>query len=99
MEVAEVIAGRNNEQCRDRWSDKINRKWTDDEDKALLEAVGNLGTSNWKGVSECLGNQRTEQDVGAFYFSFVLLWLIFLLSVGRGMTRCYRSRTKSQKHA
>ncbi|KIM83791.1 hypothetical protein PILCRDRAFT_818814 [Piloderma croceum F 1598] len=66
MEVAEVIAGRNNEQCRDRWSDKINRKWTDDEDRALLEAVGNLGTSNWKGVSECLSN-RTEQDCRSRY--------------------------------
>jgi Myb-like DNA-binding domain len=73
MEVAEVIAGRNNEQCRDRWSDKINRKWTNDEDKALLDAVGNLGTSNWKGVSECLGNRRTEEDVSTLDFSFVPL--------------------------
>lgn len=68
-EVAEVIAGRNNEQCRDRWSDKINPtlgrgKWTDEEDKLLLEAVGNLGTSSWKGVSERLGTGRTDQDVG-----------------------------------
>ena len=73
MEVAEVIAGRTNEQCRDRWSDKINPnitkgKWTDDEDKLLLEAVESMGT-NWKGVSERLGNGRTDSNVGILSLS------------------------------
>jgi hypothetical protein len=71
-EVAEVIAGRNNEQCRDRWSDKINPtiargKWTDDEDKSLLEAVASLGTSNWKNVSQRLGNGRTDHNCRSRY--------------------------------
>jgi len=73
VEVAEVIAGRNNEQCRDRWSDKINRKWTDAEDKSLLEAVETLGSSNWNGVSERLGNRRTDQDVTHLILFQVLL--------------------------
>jgi len=71
IEIAEVIAGRTNEQCRDRWSDKINPnlakgKWTNDEDKLLLEAVKSLGTANWKGVSERLGNGRTDHNVSIF---------------------------------
>lgn len=86
IEVAEVIAGRTSEQCRDRWSDKINpslarRKWTDDEDKLLLQAVDSLGTSNWKGVSEHLGNGRTDATVALICPCITLLWLRFNFSV------------------
>lgn len=94
-EVAEVIAGRTNEQCRDRWSDKISPtlsrgKWSDDEDKLLLEAVSRLGASNWKSISEHLGNGRTDNNVSLFHF--ILMSLKFLLSVEHAMTSCRRSR-------
>ena len=73
-EVAEVIAGRNNEQCRDRWSDKINPtltrgKWTDDEDKLLLEVVRSLGKPIWKSISERLGSGRSDHSVGLLSLS------------------------------
>jgi hypothetical protein len=74
IEIADVIAGRTNDQCRDRWSDKINPKvakgkWTDDEDKLLLQTVESLGTSSWKVISENLSNGRTGSNVSIFSLS------------------------------
>ncbi|KAI0269204.1 hypothetical protein BC834DRAFT_1016795, partial [Gloeopeniophorella convolvens] len=65
MEVASVIPGRNNEQCRDRWSERLNPKiakgrWTPEEDAKLLVAVEELGTGKWKEVSDRVGTGRTD---------------------------------------
>lgn len=67
-DVAEVIQGRTNEQCRDHWLDKPNPKvakgrWTNDEDRRLLEAVESVGEGNWKAVSERLATGRSDNIV------------------------------------
>lgn len=67
-EVAEVIQGRTNDQCRDRWQDNLNPtlakgKWTAEEDQLLWDAVASLGVSNWKLVSEQMANGRTDNNV------------------------------------
>lgn len=76
MEVAEVIPGRTNEQCRDRWTDKLNRtvkkgRWTNEEDNSLLQSVQDIGISNWEVVSERLNNGRTYNDVSPSICSFI----------------------------
>lgn len=71
MDVAEVIHGRTNEQCRDHWSAKVNShqakgRWTNEEDRCLLEAIESLGTGNWNDVSERLGTGRSDSNVSSF---------------------------------
>jgi hypothetical protein len=68
MEVASVISGRNNEQCRDRWTERLNPKvprgkWTTEEDARLLSAVDEFGVGRWKEVSERVGTGRTDNTV------------------------------------
>lgn len=68
MDVAAMMAGRSNEQCRDRWNErldpKINREaWTDEEDKLLMDAVKELGEGKWKAVNEKMGNGRKDSAV------------------------------------
>ena len=63
-----MMEGRSNEQCRDRWNDrldpKINREaWTEEEDKLLVDVVGELGEGKWKAVSEKMGNGRKDSAV------------------------------------
>ncbi|KAI9466791.1 hypothetical protein BJY52DRAFT_1234364 [Lactarius psammicola] len=65
VEVASVVPGRNNEQCRDRWTERLNPKvprgkWTTEEDKRLISAVDELGVGKWKEVSERVGTGRTD---------------------------------------
>lgn len=65
MEVASFIPGRTNEQCRDRWTERLNPKiprgkWTSDEDARLLSAVDEFGLGKWKEVSERVGTGRTD---------------------------------------
>lgn len=60
--------GRSNEQCRDRWNErldpKINREaWTEEEDTLLMSTVGELGEGKWKAVSEKMGNGRKDSAV------------------------------------
>jgi hypothetical protein len=67
VDVAAFVPGRTNEQCRDRWSDRLNPdlikgKWTVEEDRILLDAVEGLGPK-WKSVSQRLGNGRTDKMV------------------------------------
>jgi hypothetical protein len=64
VDVAALVPGRNNEQCRDRWQDKLNPtlvkgKWTEQEDQALVSAVERLGTA-WK---VRVGTGRTNRMV------------------------------------
>jgi hypothetical protein len=68
MEVASFIPGRTNEQCRDRWTERLNPKiprgkWTSEEDARLLSAVDVFGLGNWKEVSERVGTGRTDNTV------------------------------------
>lgn len=68
MEVAAFIPGRTNEQCRDRWSERLNPKiprgqWTSEEDARLLSAVDEFGLGKWKEVSERVGTGRTDKTV------------------------------------
>jgi hypothetical protein len=68
MEVASVIPGRNNEQCRDRWGERLNPKvprgkWTAEEDARLLSAVDEFGVKGWKEVSERVGTGRRDNAV------------------------------------
>jgi Myb-like DNA-binding protein len=68
MEVASVIPGRTNEQCRDRWTERLNPKvargkWTAEEDARLLSAVEEFGVGKWKEVSERVGTGRTDNTV------------------------------------
>lgn len=63
-----MMEGRNNEQCRDRWNErldpKINRDaWMEEEDTLLMDAVGELGEGKWKAVSEKMGNGRKDSAV------------------------------------
>ncbi|KAI9507697.1 Homeodomain-like protein [Russula earlei] len=72
MEVASVIPGRNNEQCRDRWTERLNPKvtkgkWTTEEDARLLSAVSEFGVGKWKEVSERIGTGRTDNTVRLVY--------------------------------
>ena len=74
MEVASVIPGRNNEQCRDRWSERLNPKiprgkWTAEEDARLLSAVDEFGVKKWKEVSERVGTGRTDNTVSLVHIS------------------------------
>ncbi|KZT26955.1 hypothetical protein NEOLEDRAFT_1061658 [Neolentinus lepideus HHB14362 ss-1] len=76
LEVASSIPGRSNEQCRDRWSERLNPKvakgkWTEEEGGKLMEAVARVG-EKWKEVSECL-NGRTDKMVGVCPVSFELI--------------------------
>ncbi|KAJ6629232.1 hypothetical protein B0H10DRAFT_32224 [Mycena sp. CBHHK59/15] len=65
-EVANVVPGRNSEQCRDRWigvldAEKSTEKkdaWTSEEDKTLVEAVTTRG-NKWTAISILIGNKRT----------------------------------------
>ncbi|OJA09929.1 hypothetical protein AZE42_04876 [Rhizopogon vesiculosus] len=68
VEVAAVVPGRHNEQCRDRWNDVLNPavakgKWTEEEDRDLLAAVQQLGVPNWKEISNQLASGRTDSMV------------------------------------
>lgn len=72
IEIAGTIAGRTNEQCRDRWSELETGplpeiagrpRWTAEEDDALIEAVTSLG-NKWKAVSLQLGGRWNDKQVG-----------------------------------
>lgn len=68
VDVAAMMEGRSNEQCRDRWNErldpKINREvWTEEEDMMLMDAVKELGEGKWKAVSEKMGNGRKDSAV------------------------------------
>ncbi|EPQ59573.1 hypothetical protein GLOTRDRAFT_34698 [Gloeophyllum trabeum ATCC 11539] len=71
LEVATCVPGRSNEQCRDRWNERLNPKvikgkWSEEEDRALIEVVGRLG-EKWKEVSESLGTGRTDKQCRSRY--------------------------------
>jgi len=74
MEVASVIPGRNNEQCRDRWTERLNPKvprgrWSAEEDARLLSAIGEFGVGRWKEVSERVGTGRTINTVSLIHIN------------------------------
>ncbi|KAF8484987.1 hypothetical protein DFH94DRAFT_257254 [Russula ochroleuca] len=72
MEVASFIPGRTNEQCRERWTERLNPKvprgkWTAEEDARLLSAVDEFGEKSWKEVSDSVGTGRTDNTCRSRY--------------------------------
>ena len=66
-DVALFVRGRTKNQCRERWLDRLTTsakgKWNNEEDELLLKLVDELGTSDWKIISEKHGNGRTAEMV------------------------------------
>jgi hypothetical protein len=67
IDVAGVLPGRTNEQCRERWAEIGTTEgergpWSEVEEQQLLAAVKELG-KKWKMVSEKLGSGRTGPNV------------------------------------
>ncbi|KIK95648.1 hypothetical protein PAXRUDRAFT_368727 [Paxillus rubicundulus Ve08.2h10] len=65
IEIAAVLPGRHNDQCRDRWTEQVNpvvnkNKWTDQEDRMLLDYTHKHEDASWKETAEHVGNGRTE---------------------------------------
>ncbi|KIM45842.1 hypothetical protein M413DRAFT_440894 [Hebeloma cylindrosporum] len=63
IHVATAIPGRTNDQCRERWTEHVKLsalqlKWTEEEDKTLMESVRELG-NQWKTISFRIGNNKT----------------------------------------
>lgn len=79
IDVAGVLPGRTNEQCRERWAEigaaTEGEKgfWSEVEDQQLLEAVKVLG-KKWKMVSEKLGGRRTGPNVNICSFFINILF-------------------------
>ncbi|KIK08551.1 hypothetical protein K443DRAFT_672566 [Laccaria amethystina LaAM-08-1] len=66
MKVAEAMPGRTNDQCHERWTEKLNlsstaMSWTEDEDRVLLESVKTMG-NQWKVISVKIGNGKTGSN-------------------------------------
>jgi hypothetical protein len=64
MEVAACVPGRTNDQCREHWSELYSSRaqWTEEEDKALVDAVSIMGNA-WTKIAALLGHGRTGQQV------------------------------------
>ncbi|KAJ3560042.1 hypothetical protein NP233_g11094 [Leucocoprinus birnbaumii] len=63
VDIAGVLPGRTNDQCREHWGEISTNKvakgeWTPEEDQQLLELVKELG-NKWKAISIRLGGRRT----------------------------------------
>ncbi|TFK43183.1 hypothetical protein BDQ12DRAFT_661894 [Crucibulum laeve] len=62
IDVAAMMPGRTNDQCRERWTDHLSigtkSGWTDDEDKVLWDLVASMG-HKWKAISERIGGGKT----------------------------------------
>ncbi|KAF9247109.1 Homeodomain-like protein, partial [Melanogaster broomeanus] len=68
VDIAAVLPGRHNDQCRDRWTEQVhpavNRsKWTEVEDGILLDHIHEHEDASWKEIAEQVGNGRTENMV------------------------------------
>ncbi|KAH9938455.1 uncharacterized protein B0H18DRAFT_967262 [Fomitopsis serialis] len=67
QDIAQFIPGRTNEQCRERAQELSSaanpkRKWTDIEDRFLLESAEQAESIDWKEISKALGTGRTESQ-------------------------------------
>jgi myb proto-oncogene protein len=70
-EIAALVPGRTKEQCRDRWNNTLDpridranertRKWAEDEDSKLVDAVQTHGGKSW-GAIAALVPGRTEKQ-------------------------------------
>jgi uncharacterized protein (DUF2237 family) len=69
--IAALVPGRTGKQCWSRWHDALNpsidvangrtRKWTEDEDSKLKDAVQTHGGKNWAAFSELLPGRTRLQ--------------------------------------
>ena len=80
QDVALFVPGRTNNQCRDRYQDRLSPSekskkggWTEEENTKLRTLVEELGRNDWKEVSKRFGTDRTEAIVCniPFYMNFV----------------------------
>ncbi|KAH7888000.1 Homeodomain-like protein [Phlebopus sp. FC_14] len=65
VNVAAVLPGRHNDQCRERWNEQVHpainkTPWTVEEDNKLVDLVRATDTLDWKEISEHLNTGRTE---------------------------------------
>lgn len=69
IDIAAMIPGRTNDQCRDRWSevnlDRMKIAWTEQDDQELLHCVETMG-KRWKAISLKLGEGKTGPVVCSF---------------------------------
>lgn len=77
MHVATAIPGRTNDQCRERWTEHVKLsasqlKWTEEEDKILMESVKELG-NHWKAISFRIGNGKTGPSVSISQINSLLI--------------------------
>ncbi|KAF9563717.1 hypothetical protein CPC08DRAFT_632473 [Agrocybe pediades] len=71
VQVAATIPGRNNDQCRERWTNCINQAamdipWSEEEDQALLNLVQEHGKI-WKTIRNKIVNNRSAQAVSSLF--------------------------------
>lgn len=80
--VSLFVPGRTNNQCRERWQDRLSvtvkGKWTSEEDETLIKTVNELGRSSWKRIADKMGNRRSGEMVKFHYFHYWLLMKYFL---------------------
>ena len=67
-EIALFFSGRTNEQCRERAQDlyafaNVKKKWTEDEDRAILETAEDVDAVDFAEVARGLGTGRSEAQV------------------------------------
>ncbi|KZT72656.1 hypothetical protein DAEQUDRAFT_804840 [Daedalea quercina L-15889] len=68
QDISQFLPGRTNEQCRERAQEINNtanprRKWTEIEDRTLLDTVPENEVVDWDRISQVLGTGRTETQV------------------------------------
>ena len=74
IDVAGVLSGRTNDQCRERWGEiSADRGWKGDwspeEDQMLLDLAKQLG-NKWKAIGARIGTGRTGPHVSSFLALF-----------------------------
>ncbi|EPT02824.1 hypothetical protein FOMPIDRAFT_1117324 [Fomitopsis schrenkii] len=67
-EISPFLSGRTNEQCRERAQEfntiaNVKKKWTEDEDRAILRAAEDAEVIDFAEVTRVLGTGRTEAQV------------------------------------
>jgi hypothetical protein len=72
IDVAGVLPGRTNEQCRERWSEVTSShggkgEWSIEEEEMLLHLVKELG-NKWKAISTKIGGGKTGPHVSLSFF-------------------------------
>lgn len=97
IDVAGVLLGRTNEQCRERWGEmNVDRSqkgnWSPEEDQMLLDLVKELG-KKWKVIGKKIGSGKTGPYVSSSFDNSALI-LIQLFQCRIRYDKLSRMRTK-----